>query len=133
MTGRRGFTLIEMMLAIGLLAAIIPTIYMLLSAGMRSAEKIIGISLKRQAETILIARVTRDLRSAASQTVVSSIEIALDEGCGYVYEEGIVKRKTAVKQPLTNPGEINRFICETLPGGKLSVIINQREILVRKK
>ncbi|MBU0629998.1 MAG: prepilin-type N-terminal cleavage/methylation domain-containing protein [Candidatus Margulisbacteria bacterium] len=136
MSGRKGFTLIEALLAISLLAAIIPTIILLFSAEVRSADKIIKTSLKRQAESILAARLTRELRSAASQTIVSSKEISLvidGVGSGYVYEEGIVKRKTAVKQPLTNAGEIDRFVCKLISSRELAIEINKREIIVCKK
>ena len=134
---KRGFTLIEMLIVIGLMAAIIPILLSILTGELKCGDKVIQLSLGRQAETILSWRLTSAIRGAETIKIVSSTEVEVQaDGLtdSYIYDSGIIKRKSGKSvQPLSNPGEIEGLSFRSIRIDLIEVAINKRKVLICKE
>lgn len=134
---KRGFTLIEVIIVISLIAAIMPTMLSILVSEIKSGDKVIARSLGQQAETILSWRLVSSLRGADLVKIVASNEAELQTESltvSYAYEGGLVKRKSGKSnQPLSNPGEIKALTFRAIEPNTIEMTINQRKVLICKE
>lgn len=134
---KRGFTLIEVIIVISLMAAIMPIMLSILVSEIKSGDKVIARSLGQQAETILSWRLVSSLRGADLIKIVASNEAELQTESltvSYAYEGGLVKRKSGKSsQPLSNPGEIKALTFRAIEPNTIEMTINQRKVLICKE
>lgn len=113
MSKRRGFTLIEFLVAfslfLGLMAVVLPNTVLTV----RSWRKIISRAEREQVRLIVLDRLCREIRSA--QTVTQALPNTLtiftaSEEVSYSFVNGKVRRaKKGSTSYLTNEGEISRL------------------------
>lgn len=97
MTQRRGFTLIELIIALALTATMLAAITFAFGQSLRTWKKVARESEKAQIENIVLERICRDLRAASAiQTNSSSREIDLKVGgetINYAWQDLKIKKK----------------------------------------
>ncbi len=115
---KRGFTLVEMLVAVTLLSLLLNGVFFSVSTALRSWQKISRQAAARQVRLIVGERLCADLRGAALLPASNSAEAVMQIGPDqvvYKLEAGKVKRNSAY---LTSAGEIGS-LSFSYPGGRL--------------
>lgn len=132
---RRGFTLVEAIIALSLTVVIFAVIFGALGAGIRSWRLVVQKNALAQIETNLAERLTGDIRSAS--TVLSGAttqEVLLkvgSENVSYRLVDGKVRRRAGSWSVyLTSEGEIERLNFNYPEPGLVQVAVNKAEFTV---
>lgn len=132
---RKGFTLIETVIALSLTVVILGVIFGALGAGIRSWRAIVKQNAEAQIETNLAEKLTEDIRSAA--TVLSgatTLEVFLKVGSdtvSYCLINGKVRRRAGGWSAyLTSEGEISRLDFNYPEPGLVRIALNKAEFMV---
>jgi prepilin-type N-terminal cleavage/methylation domain-containing protein len=118
---RRGFTLVEMVVALTLFTLLMNSLFYALSTGLRSWKKMSGQASARQVRLVVAERICADLREAALLPGSSSGEVVfrLDgDQISYQLSAGKVKRNSAY---LTSEDEVKR-LAFSYPAGRLVTV-----------
>jgi prepilin-type N-terminal cleavage/methylation domain-containing protein len=107
---RRGFTLVELLISLTLLAMLLGGLLYALCGGLRNWRKISGRAVTLQIENIVAERLSSDVRGSAIMTGSTSTELFLQLGpdtVSYKLEAGKVRRKKGSSTAYwTSQGEI---------------------------
>jgi prepilin-type N-terminal cleavage/methylation domain-containing protein len=111
---KRGFTLVEMVMAISLMTALLGGVLYAFGGGLRDWRKISDRAATLQIENIVAERLCRDIRGSAIMTSSTSEEIFLKIGpevISYKLESGKVRRKKGGSVSYwTSEGEIKKIM-----------------------
>ncbi|MFA4844557.1 MAG: prepilin-type N-terminal cleavage/methylation domain-containing protein [Candidatus Margulisiibacteriota bacterium] len=132
---KRGFTLVEAIIALSLTALIFTVIFGALGTGVRSWRLVVRKNALAQIETNLAERVTIDIRSASAVLCGStSQEVFLQvgsENVNYRLVDGKVRRRAGSWSAyLTSEGEIGRLTFSYPEPGLIRIALNKAEFTV---
>ncbi|MDD5593144.1 MAG: type II secretion system protein [Candidatus Margulisbacteria bacterium] len=125
----RGFTLVELVIALTLMAALAGSVFYSFGTGLRAWRKIAGSAQKLQIENITAERLGREIRSGSILSGSTSQEIFIKVGPDVVsyrlVENKIRRKKNGGSAYLTSDGEIARLSFDYPAAGLAEVSIGR--------
>ena len=110
---KKGFTLVELVIALTLLTALFSGLFYSFGQGLRTWGKVVQQAERRQIESIVAERICRDIRLGMILSGSTSAEIFLKVGSetfSYRLIENKIRRKTGVSSVyFTSDGEIKKL------------------------
>jgi prepilin-type N-terminal cleavage/methylation domain-containing protein len=121
---KKAFTLIELLISLGLLSLVMSSCFLLLGTQVKTYQKCRSSLAEKQIALRIFNLVGKELRNAETITLVSTNEIFLkvkDQNIIYGVQDVKIKRKSGEQTAyLTNPGEVLTFELLNLTIGNLT-------------
>lgn len=130
---KRGFTLVELIIAMSLMTALVGCALYVFGDGVRNWRKIGRRAATLQIENVTAERLCRDIRGSAIMTSSTSEEISLKLGTdvvGYKLEGGKVRRKKGGSISYwTSEGEIRKLLFSYPAANQTIVTLDESSFL----
>jgi len=115
---KRAFTLIELLISLGILSLVLGSCFLLLGTQVKTYQKCQRDLQEKQLSTRILNLVSKDLRNAEVLNLVSTNEIHLNlKGQSIIYgaQDKKIKRKSGEQTAyLTNANEVLTFECSSM-------------------
>ena len=125
---KKGFTLVELIIALTLLTALTGALFGAFAQDLRSWRKITDRAAQLQTQNIVAERLCREIRSAALLPGSSSAELLLRVGSETVsyslYADKIRRKKGGSTAYWTSEREIKRLEFSYFPDGRIGVLLD---------
>jgi prepilin-type N-terminal cleavage/methylation domain-containing protein len=130
----RGFTLVELIVALTLLTALVGGLFFSFGQGLRNWRKITAAAAHLQVESIISERICREVRLGAVLPASSSSEVFLKidgEAVSYKLVDSKVRRKKgSTTAYLTDDKEIKRLFFSYPAAGAINITVDDLSFLV---
>jgi len=124
---RKGFTLVELIIALTLFSALLSGVLYAFGEGLRTWRKIAQVGERQQVKNLVAERICREVRAAKEVTTLGSEEVTLKMGSeiiSYRLVNGKVRRKKGNSVAyLTNEGEIEKLWFSNLTKGMVEITV----------
>jgi prepilin-type N-terminal cleavage/methylation domain-containing protein len=135
---RKGFTLVELMVAMAIFSLLAGSAYFALGSGLRSWGKAAEEAEQKQIYTLMLERICRDVRASSGVLAGSDsnelIMLVASEEVRYAWEKGKVKiEKGKSAAFLTSEGEIGKLEFVYPAKGRVRIIIDGKSSCVANR
>lgn len=128
--GKRGFTLIELMLSLSLMVILISGVIFSLGQSGKNWKKLVRGCEKMQAESIVLARICQEVRNSKGIDINSKADELIlqigDEKVKYLWRENKIGKKAGNNLSyLTDTNETDKIIFTYLDGKRVKISIGE--------
>jgi prepilin-type N-terminal cleavage/methylation domain-containing protein len=125
---KKGFTLVELIIALALLTALTGAIFCAFAQDLRNWRRITGRAAQLQTQNIIAERLCREVRAGKLLPGSSSTELLLQLGPETVsydlYGDKIRRKKGGTSAYWTSEREITRLVFSYPPDGTINVLLD---------